>query len=239
MLPTGSAVAQGTDASPTKHNPMGIRMALGLHLLFPSISRLGWYTTTVANPREEHARGTAFLFRGQGAVFSRSFGLLCDRLRMNGIWAEDCRCTGDRWACRCLESRQSAGAASTPVVFIGHSRGGRRAIAAAAALEKNAIAVDLLIGIDVAFARPVPANVRQAVHLFRSAYRLYPARPWVATTAQTVVENVDLDVAGAPFPGRGLYHLNITRSEAVRNWIINRVVREAVQSPPTPALARP
>src|SRR5207253_8298160 len=139
----------------------------------------------------------------------------------------DGRGVGDRWACRHLVAERVAGRATGPVILIGHSRGGRRAVAAAAWLDAVGIGVDLLIGIDVAFAPPVPANVRQAVHLFRTAYRLYPARAFVGTTgAPTAVENIDLDAPGAPFPGRGLHHLNITRSELLRNWIVERVVRD-------------
>ena len=82
---------------------------VGLHRLFPSFARLGWLTTTVANPRSDQSRGAAFLFRGQGAVFSRSFGDICDRLRRAGIWAEDCRCIGDRWACRFVFGERTAG----------------------------------------------------------------------------------------------------------------------------------
>lgn len=204
-------------------------MVMGLHLFFPAAARLGWLTTAVPNPPSAAARGTAFLFRGQGAVFSRSFGTVCDRLREAGVWAEDCRCVGDRWACGRLLDGGETDPLPGPVVLVGHSRGGRRAAAAAARLGAGGVRVELLICIDVAFSPPVPANVRTAVHLFRSRRRLYPARPLTRVTgSNTAIENVDLDRPGAPFPGRGLHHLNITRAERVRDWVVARVVRETI-----------
>jgi pimeloyl-ACP methyl ester carboxylesterase len=200
---------------------------IGLHLLFPSIARLGWLTTTVANPQPEEARGIAFLLRGQAAVFSRSFGILCDRLRNAGVRAEDCRCTGDRWACQHVRAERIAGRTAQPIIFIGHSRGGRRALVAASRLAESGVAVDLLICVDVAFAPPVPANVRTAIHLYRSRRRLYPARPLVrADGSETVIENIDLDAPDSPVSPIGLHHLNITAAQPVGDWIVDRIIRE-------------
>src|SRR5689334_14350943 len=77
--------------------------------LWPAASRLGWLTTSAPNPPEAAARAAAYLLRGSGAVFSRGFGRLCDRLRTVGVWAEDLRCVGDRWACHHLATHRAAG----------------------------------------------------------------------------------------------------------------------------------
>jgi pimeloyl-ACP methyl ester carboxylesterase len=192
--------------------------------LFPSAARLGWLTSTISNPTLSEARAIAFLFRGNGAVFTPGFGRLCDRLRAAGIWAEDLRCVGDRWMCRHLANVRAHEKCIAPVALIGHSRGGRRALAAAVQLEQIGVDVDLLVCIDVAFSPPVPANVRHAVHLFRSNWRLYPARPLRPLIVGTGrIENVDLDHPSAPFPGHGLHHLNITACPALTAWIANRV----------------
>jgi len=202
---------------------------IGLHLLFPSVARLGWLTTTVDNPHADAARATVFLLRGQTAVFSRSFGSLCDRFRQAGVWAEDCRCIGDRWVFRFLADRVRQRAA-TPIIFIGHSRGGRRAIQVATTLATVGIGVDLLIGVDVAFAPPLPESVRKAVHIYRSRRRLYPARPFRRVDAvhadTTSLTNIDLDAPGSPLAPDGLHHLNITRSPRVGDWLFDRVMSE-------------
>ncbi|MDB5310874.1 MAG: hypothetical protein JWO38_5076 [Gemmataceae bacterium] len=192
--------------------------------LFPAASRLGWATTTVPNPHPAEARAAAYLFRGSGTVFSPGFGRLCDRLRTAGVWAEDLRCVGDRWACRHLVADRAVGRLVGPVALVGHSRGGRRALAAAARLGRAGVAVDLVVCVDVAFPPPVPGNVRRAVHLYRSRWRAYPARPLrPALAAGGRIENVDLDAPGSPTPGRGLHHLNITGCTALQAWVAEQI----------------
>ena len=195
---------------------------------FVPLARLGWATASHPNPEPQSARGRVFLLRGNGAVFSRGFGRLCDRFRAAGFRAEDLRCTGDSAACCELLAARERGELSGPVVFVGHSRGGRRTLAAAQRLEPAGVVVDLLVCVDVAFPPPAPGNVRHAVHLYRSRLRLYPARPLrAAPGSSAVIENINLDGPDPPFPGRGLHHLNITASEAVHDWII-RCVGEVI-----------
>ena len=147
-------------------------------LVRPSfLARLGWLTVNVPNPEPAAALGHVFLLRGNATVFSRGFGALCARLRSACFWAEDLRCVGDHWACRHISAEREAGRLRGPVVLIGHSRGGRRALAAARRLETLGIAMDLLVCVDVAFPPLVPSNVRRAVHVYRSRRRVYPARP--------------------------------------------------------------
>lgn len=192
--------------------------------LLPAAARLGWATAAVPNPPAEEARATAYLFRGNGTVFSRGFGRLCDRLRAAGVWAEDLRCVGDRWACRHLTAHRAAGRLAGPVALVGHSRGGRRALAAAARLGRAGMTVELVVCVDVAFPPPVPGNVRRAVHLYRTGWRAYPARPLrLATGAGGRVENIDLDAAGSPVPGPGLHHLNITAHPALLAWVAGQI----------------
>lgn len=186
-------------------------------------------TARVPNPPATPGRAVAYLFRGNGAVFSRGFGRLCGRLREAGVWAEDLRCVGDRWACRHLIGQRAAGQLGGPVALVGHSRGGRRALAAAAALGRAGIDVDLVVCVDVAFPPLVPASVRRAVHIYRSRRRIYPARPLRTDTGPADrIENIDLDETGAPIPGRGLHHLNITGCAAVQDWIAGRIGELAV-----------
>jgi len=178
----------------------------------------------VPNPQLADARAAAYLFRGIGAVFSPGFGLLCDRLRMAGVWAEDLRCVGDRWACRHLLAERAAGRLTGPVALVGHSRGGRRALVAATWLGRAGVVVDLLVCVDVAFPPPVPGNVRRAVHLYRSRWRAYPARPLRSSSGAGVrIENIDLDSPGSPVPGWGLHHLNITGCAVLQTWVVEQI----------------
>jgi pimeloyl-ACP methyl ester carboxylesterase len=200
---------------------------------FPFWVRLGWATAGARNPHPTEALGRAFLLRGNGAVFSRGFGPLCGALRRAGLWAEDLRCVGDLWLCRHLAHEHKAARLLCPVVFVGHSRGGRSALYAARQLEQLGVVVDLLVCVDVAWPYEVAGNVRRAVHLYRGRRRLYPARPLrAAAGSQAVVENVDLDEPSAPVSGRGLHHLNITACQAVRDYVIGRVLQALIAATP-------
>lgn len=187
--------------------------------------RLGRITTRMPNPVPEQARGRVLLFRGQGMIFSRGFGAICDRFRQHSIWAEDLRCVGDRWVRNHLLAEHATGKLQQPIILIGHSCGGRSALWVAEQLSNHGIAIDLLICIDVALPYTVAANVRQAVHLYRSRLRVYPARPLQpAAGSLAKIVNMDLDASDSVLSNTGLHHLNMTSSAAIQDWIVARVV---------------
>jgi hypothetical protein len=202
--------------------------------------RLGWATARTPNPDPEVAIGRVYLLRGNAVVFSRGFGTICDRLRRAGLWAEDLRCVGDRWVRRRLIADHQAGRLSGPIILVGHSCGGRYALFTARQLARWHITIDLLICIDVAMPLAVAANVRQAVHLYRSRRRIYPARPLRATPGSpAALVNLDLDAPDSPINPHGLHHLNITASPVIQDWVVKRTLaaagmhtlRKAIQPP--------
>jgi pimeloyl-ACP methyl ester carboxylesterase len=198
---------------------------LGLGWPPPPLARLGWLTAGRRNPDPANALGMAFLLRGQGVIFSRGIGRMCGRLRAAGVWAEDLRCVGDRWACRRALAERGRGRASLPLVLVGHSRGGRRALAAAWRLSRRGVEVALLVCLDTALPPPVPANVRRAVHLFLGRPRLYPARPLQpAAGSAGQVYNLRPGEPGAPALGRGVHHLNLTACPEVQDWVVGQVL---------------
>lgn len=170
--------------------------------------RLGWATARTPNPDPDQAVGRTYLLRDNAFISSRGFGAVCDRLRRAGLWDEDLRCVGDRWVRRRLFAEPQAGRLRGPRILVGHSCGGRYALSTAQELARWHIPVDLLVCLDVAIPFAVPANVRQAVHLYRSRRRIYPARPLRAAPGSAArVVNLDLDAPGSPSPPRGLHHL--------------------------------
>ncbi len=188
---------------------------------FPFGVRLGWASAGAANPDPTRARARVFLLRGQGMVFSRGLGVLCGVLRRAGLWAEDLRCVGDAWILRYLEAERLAGRAVGPLVFVGHSCGGRAALFAARELEKVGVPVDLVVCVDVALPPEVPGNVRRAVNISRSRWRLYPARTLQAAPGSaTRIENIDLD---DPVCAWWLYHLNFTDSPQVQSLVLGQI----------------
>jgi hypothetical protein len=196
----------------------------------PFLVRLGWATARVPNPDPPRVPGRVFFFRGQGIFFSRGFGMMCAELRRRGVWAEDLRCRGDTWAVRQVRAERSAG----PVVFAGHSCGGRSALFAAEELSAAGVEVRLIVCVDVTLPPPVPGNVRRAINLRRTRRRLYPAMPLVAAPgARTVIDNIDLDAADSLIDPRGVCHLNITSRPGVRAFVVGQIV-EALGAEPRP-----
>src|SRR5436190_21529640 len=133
---------------------------------FPFGVRLGWATARTPNPDPTQSRGRVFLLRGNGVVFSPGFGRMCAALRRAGVWAEDLRCVGDRWACRRLSADHRQGLLRGPVIFVGHSCAGRYSLHAADVLRTAGVGVDLVVCLDVALPLPVPANVKRALNLY-------------------------------------------------------------------------
>ncbi|HTU91271.1 MAG TPA: hypothetical protein VMF69_14420 [Gemmataceae bacterium] len=192
---------------------------------FPFGVRLGWLSTSASNPDPGRARGWVFLLRGNGIVFSRGFRVLCDELRRCGVWAEDLRCIGDRWACRHLRAEQQAGRLRQPIIFVGHSCGGRYSLYGAHELQKAGITVDLIVCLDVALPPPVPGNVKCALNLYRAGPRLYPARPLIAAPGSSAeITNIELNAADSPINANGLHHLNITDSPTVQALVLARIL---------------
>src|SRR5262249_27964111 len=104
----------------------------------------------------------------------------------------------------------------------------RYALFTAQELARSGIIIELIICIDVALPFAVSANVRHAIHLYRSQRRLYRARRLEAAPGSSArITNVDLDAADSPIDPRGLHHLNIAAAARVQEWVINQI-RETV-----------
>jgi acetyl esterase/lipase len=192
---------------------------------FPFGVRLGWATVSAPNPDIRQAAGRVYLLRGQAVVFSSGFATLCQQLRQAGLWAEDLRCVGDLWMRRHLRADQDAGRLRGPIILVGHSCGGRYALYSAQQLAKQGITIDLLICVDVAGPFDVAANVKEAIHIYRSRRRLYPARPLRAMPESPAkITNLDLDAADSPIAPAWLHHLNMTSSSPVQGWIAGRIL---------------
>jgi len=71
---------------------------------------------------------------------------------------------------------------------------------------------------------PAGRALRHAVHLYRSGWRLYPARPLVASPgSSTIAENLDVRAPRSPVRAAWLYHLNFTDRPEVQAFVRNRV----------------
>src|SRR5262245_50464680 len=146
-------------------------LVVGLFYLFatPTPSRAGV-------PIPGQPRGRVYLIRGQGWVFSGGWAILRDRLRAAGVSAEDVSDHDGTWVGDDVLADHRAGRLNGPVVFVGHSRGGRQSLRAAERLRHEGVRIELILTADVAWPPTVPANVGRAVNLYLTKHRLYPAR---------------------------------------------------------------
>lgn len=169
--------------------------------------------------------GRVYLFRGQGWIFSSGWAQLQSRLIDSGIRAEDISNHAGNWAANDLIADHKAGRLSGPVVFVGHSRGGRTALAVAERVAQEGIRIELVLAVDVAIPPPVPGGVKRAVNLYLTRPRLYPARPFQPLSGtETTVENIDLDAPDSPVPASGLNHLNITNSPEIQDYLYRQIM---------------
>ncbi len=186
----------------------------------PLGGRVGWITASVANPDVLPTDARIFLLRGTGTVFSPGFGEICTRLRRAGIWTEDLGPTGHGWICRHLIAEHKAGRLRGPIILVGHSRGARHAVDAARELEKAGIGIDLLVCLDVSLPPTVPANVRQALNVYMSQHRLYPADPLQPAPGAAVrIENIDLSNRGNKSREARLCHVSIASNAGVQDLV--------------------
>jgi hypothetical protein len=187
--------------------------------------RLGWATTLTPNPDVLQSPGRVYLLRGNAVAFSGGFGSIGKQLRRANIWAEDLRCVGDRWMRQHLLADHRQGRLCGPVILVGHSCGGRYALYSAQQLAKWGITIDLLVCVDVAMPFFVAANVKHAVNIYRSRWRIYPARPLLPAPGSTAkITNIDLDAPDSPISPRWLNHLNITNSLAVQKLLLDYIL---------------
>jgi hypothetical protein len=198
----------------------------------PLGGRVGWITASVANPAPQPADARVFLLRGSGTVFSPGFGEICTRLRGAGIWTEDLGPAGDRWVCRHVIGEHRAGRLGGPIILVGHSRGARHAVDTASELERAGIVVDLVVCVDATLLPRVPANVRQALNLYISQPRIYPADTLKPAPGSTVrIDNVDLTGPDAPDLGLALCHVNVAAYRSVQDIIFERIEQVARPRP--------
>jgi hypothetical protein len=242
LLAKSSLFAQSTEPSRSRQEANSLRTlsayaictasfvpyCMDMAWQLPMGGRVGWITASAANPEPLPKDARVFLLRGSGTVFSPGFGEICTRLRRAGIWTEDIGPAGDHWLCRYVIAEHRAGRLQGPIIFVGHSRGARHVVDTAKELEKAGINVDLVICLDVCVPPKVPGNVREALNVYMSQPRFYPAdtlKPEPGATAR--IENLDLRGPDAPDLGSAVSHVNIAASRAIQDLMFERIEHAA------------
>ena len=113
------------------------------------------------------AETQVYLLRGWFGVFSTGLDTLADDLRSKGVKAETVGHLAWKSTVANIIKDRAAGK-SGALVLIGHSQGANNVIEMARILEKDGIAVDLLVTLAPLLQDPIPGNVARAINYYNS-----------------------------------------------------------------------
>jgi hypothetical protein len=113
------------------------------------------------------AETQVYLLRGWFGVFSTGLDTLADDLRSKGVKAETVGHLAWKSTVANIIKHRAAGK-SGALVLIGHSQGANNVIEMARTLEKEGIAVDLLVTLAPLLQDPIPGNVARAINYYNS-----------------------------------------------------------------------
>jgi hypothetical protein len=108
-----------------------------------------------------------YLLRGWFGVFSTGLDNMADDLRSKGVKAETVGHLAWKSTVANIIKHRAAGK-SGALVLIGHSQGANNVIEMARILEKEGIAVDLLVTLAPLLQDPIPGNVARAINYYNS-----------------------------------------------------------------------
>ena len=174
---------------------------------------LEWSSVSKAETR-------VYLLRGWFGVFSTGLDTLAEELRSNGIKAE----TVGHLAWKTTVSniiKDHAAGKSGPLVLVGHSQGANNVIDIARLLQRENIAVDLLITLAPAGQDPIPGNVVRAINYYNSPGWGAPVTADASYRGKLTNINLGGDI--------GIYHMAIDKNPRVQAEI-----ERAILSVPQP-----
>ncbi len=91
--------------------------------------------------------------------------------------------------------------------------------------------MDLIVCLDVALPPAVPGNVGEAMNVFMTHHRVYPAGTLASAPGSPAhIDNVDLSEAGSLISAHGVHHFNITARPAVQDLVVQRILQVAEQA---------
>jgi hypothetical protein len=167
--------------------------------------------------------GRVILLRGLANIFSRGMDTLGKKLGARGV---DTVVTNYRHGFDIadeLAKSYQADKSILPIIIIGHSLGGNRAISMSAHLAKNNVPVRLVVLFDATVSWPVPLNVEEVLNLHK------PGGPCSGATCagavvvgvpgyRGVIDNKDVsDILGGG-------HISIDKSAVLHEEVIEKVL---------------
>lgn len=178
---------------------------------------LASFAVACAAPAAPSPKGSVYLLRGLGNVFSLGLDTLNGKLREAGVPSTVTGYSGWRGIAARIEARYARDKRALPIVLVGHSFGADAVVYLAQELNKKKIPVALIVTFDVVTDVTVPPNVRRVVNFYTRGFgHLLQGAPGFKGR----LENVD---ARAEDPGIG--HLNIEKSPRLHTRTIREIRR--------------
>jgi len=162
-------------------------------------------------------RGSVYLMRGLGNVFSLGLDTLNDKLHARGINSIVLNYASWPTIAAEIVRRYKTDKNALPVVVMGHSFGADATLLLSAELARHNIPVALVVEFDVVSNVPVPNNIRHLINFYESAGngRKLTAGPGF----KGKLENIDLSRMDA-----SIDHLNIEKDSRLHARAIAAVL---------------
>jgi len=174
--------------------------------------------------------GHVYCMRGWLGIFSTGMDSLADKID-HDVGAPSVSVADEEW--RRLKGwiirEHKAGQMAEPLVLLGHSWGADDMIRVCDELKEAGISVDLLLLLDPVTPPPVPTNVKRCVVIYKShpgsdAVPFWRGVPAMAADPNiTPLTNIDLRTADVGFDTTVIDHINIEKSVAVHNMVMDEV----------------
>lgn len=167
-------------------------------------------------PASKFDHGSVYLLRGLADVFSLGMNKLARELRQRGVDAvvtnhiKGVEIAGE------LAREYRTDKKMLPIIIVGHSLGGNKALIMSQQLAGSDIPVRLVVLFDATVAIPVPLNVEEVLNLHK------PSKFGVAVNGapgyKGEIENIDVsDIASVG-------HISIDKSKALHAIVIERIL---------------
>ena len=207
------------------------KLIIGVAIVLSSLGLSSQTAFSQAKPKPAAAEkrvakvdhGRVILLRGLANIFSRGMDTLAKKLGARGVGTVVTNYRNGFDIADQLAQAYQADKSILPIIVIGHSLGGNRAISMSARLAKNNVPVRLVVLFDATVSWPVPLNVEEVLNLHK------PGGPCSGATCagavvvgvpgyRGVIDNKDVsDILGGG-------HINIDKSPALHDEVIEKVL---------------
>jgi hypothetical protein len=160
--------------------------------------------------------GSVYLLRGLADVFSLGMNTLARELRERGVDAVVTNHIKGMEIADELAKKYQTDKKVLPIIIIGHSLGGNKALLMSERLAKDNIPVRLVVLFDPTVAIPVPPNVEEVLNLYK------PSKVGVAVAGAPDFKGEIKNQNVSDIPGVG--HISIDKAKTLHTEVVDKVM---------------